>query len=439
MAFLTKTGSLALNTSTGNQAVTGVGFQPKVVLFYLTFETADTDDFGSSGSISFGIGVSSTSRAAISRAQGSASATRTSDTKCLSSTNTAGTLFEADLVSLDSDGFTINITTAPPSAFILNYIALGGSDLTNVALKEITAPASTGSQATTGIGFKPDAILVFSAGLTTAITTNTAHAILGLGFGTSSSARGTSTTVDITRFESTSKLITVFSSGSTKSVEADLTSLDSDGFTLNFSTTTSGAFLWVLCLKGGQYYVGSDTQKTSTGTKANTGPGFNPSGLILTSVNDTVGAAADTTHARLVIGSASSVTARSYVWTGDATGAVDSRALNRTNIIASYVESNSSLPVQTQADLSSFDSTGFTLNWTTADATAREFLIFAMGNSAGTTTSTTTTTSTSTTTSTTTTSTSTSTTTTSTSTSTSTTTTSTSTSTTTTSTSTTTS
>lgn len=382
MAFSTKVGSGAVNTSTGNQAFTGVGFQPKVVLFWGTYETADTDDFGASGSRWFGIGLSSTSRAAIGKSQGATSTTGTSNTKCITAVTAGLTLFAADLVSLDSDGFTVNWTTAPPAAFILNYMALGGADLTNVFLKEVTAPAATGNQASTGVGFQPDSLLMFSAGLTTAATVNTSHAIMSKGFGTSSSARGTVANTDITRIESTAKVLTVYSSGSTKSVEADIVSLDSDGFTLNFTTTTSGAFVWVLCLKGGQYAVGADTQKTSTGTKANTGPGFQPTGLVLMSAGDTAAAAVDTAHARMSFGAASATTARGYVWTGDAATATDSRSLNRANVIAAFVESNISLPVVAIADLSSFDATGFTLNWTTADATAREHLYLAMGNTA---------------------------------------------------------
>jgi hypothetical protein len=36
-----------------------------------------------------------------------------------------------------------------------------------------------------------------------------------------------------------------------------------------------------------------------------------------------------------------------------------------------------------EADLNSFDADGFTLNWSTADATAREFIYLAFGSDAG--------------------------------------------------------
>lgn len=381
MAFSTKAGSFVLNTVTGAQAVTGVGFTPKVVLFFMTIEAADTDDFGASGTMAIGIGVSATARATIARAQGGASATRTSAVNTLVIYSTGGVdIGTADLTSLDADGFTINWSTAPAAAWVVNYIALGGSDLTNVVLKQITAPAATGNQASTGVGFQPDALILISAGLTTASTTSATHAILGLGLAKSSSAQGTTSTVDISRIESTSSALITYSAGSTKTLDAALTSLDSDGFTLNFGTTTSGAVIWVLCLKGGSYAVGAETQKTSTGTKAKTGVGFTPTGILLASVGNTAAAAVDTTTATQLIGAASGATVRGYIWVGDKTAAVDARALNRANLIASYVPSNTSLPATSQADLSSFDSDGFTLNWTTADATAREFIFMAFGN-----------------------------------------------------------
>ncbi len=63
MALSLDQGSFALNTSTGNQAVTGVGFEPKVILFYLVDATGD----GSAASYAFGLGsaISSTERFAL--------------------------------------------------------------------------------------------------------------------------------------------------------------------------------------------------------------------------------------------------------------------------------------------------------------------------------------------------------------------------------------
>ena len=384
MALVTATGSFTVPSSTGNKSVTGLSFQPKYVIFYATFETTDTNDFGSSASAMYGIGISSTSQVAlvytgINSGTGD-SYENTSDCILFYSYTTKDV--EAALVSLNSDGFTVNFTTANATAYVINYFAVGGSDLTNVFLKTINSPTSTGSQASTGVGFKPDAILLLSSFIKSNATSYT-YSQFTVGMGTSSSNRGSSNIGNVGRIESTSKIIDGYF-GSNLITVADLTSLDSDGFTLNYSTVDAiiGHTIYVLCLKGGQYAVGSDTQKTSTGTKANTSPGFTPTGLILTTVNNTAGAASDGSNQILLMGTASDTTHRGYMWTGitGSSGGTYARALNRTHLIASYTPSNSSLNPTSQADLSSFDATGFTLNWGTADATAREFLYLAMGS-----------------------------------------------------------
>lgn len=383
MALLTKVGKFALNTVTGNQAVTGVGFQPKAIIITLVPETADAADFNVSSSVSVGFGTSSSNRASIGKTQsGVTMATRQNDTKIITLISGTTTIYEADLVSLDVDGFTINITNATAAtAYQVNYTAIGGADLTNAYIKEITSPGTNSSQAYTGVGFKPDAMMTLTAGNTSLASSTIAHGSIAVGYGTSATARGVASTTDTARLESTSSVL-LNTDGSAVNMQADLTTMDSDGFTLNWSNgAISGMYAWVLCLKGGSYQAGSDTQKTSTGTKAVTGLGFQPTGLLVASIGNTAGAAIDTSTGILLVGSASGTANRGFVWVGEnVTAPSQSRAEVTNNLIASYVPSNTSLAATTVADLSSFDSGGFTLNWTTADATAREYIYLAMGS-----------------------------------------------------------
>lgn len=383
MAVVTKTGSFTLSTSNGNQSVTGLGFQPKAIIFTFIPETGAINDFGSSGSIAFGMATSSTNRMVISRAKGSTAATRTDDTKCIAYYSIAGAkVLEADFVSMDSGGFTINNTTAYTTGWVVTYWAIGGADITNAVIKEFTSPASTGLASITGVGFQPQAMIVASAGLTTAATTSTTHAIMGLGMAVGSQM-GTSTITDITRYQTTTELMTVYSTGSTKAIEYALTSMDLDGFTLNHTTTTSGAYSWALCLRGGSYWVGTGLQPTSTipvTYNLPSGYTWTPTGVFVTSVNNTAGAAVDTATSSIVIGSTSSTSNMQYIWTGDKTSAVDARALNLGNVIASYTPSNSSLNPTSQAYVSALSAGSFAFTWGTADATQRQFLYLAVGN-----------------------------------------------------------
>lgn len=396
MGLSSKAGSFAANTSTGNQAISGIGFQPKVIIF---FGNTSTSDGSAADCLSyFGAGISSSSRRSVASCTKDGqnpftteSANR--DDACItivtgSSAGAAGC--RADFVSQDSDGFTINWITAPAAAFIVNYIALGGTDLTNVALGSTTPPSSTGNSAVTGVGFRPDAILVFH-GIDNSATppsddiTNNYHTYFG--FATASTERGyvsirASTGTGSRHRQSKSNLLAPLSSAGVF-YQADLVSFDSDGFTLNFSTAEAGdnPFFW-LVLKGGKFKVGSVAQPTSTGNQATTGIGFQPNTLLLMSANDTAANDDSTlTGLRASIGAASSTTDRTAIWRGltDTTApSVAKQNLDRTKVIKMITE-GSTPTVNAAADLNSFDSDGFTLNWTTADATARELLFIAIG------------------------------------------------------------
>ncbi len=58
--------NFAINTSTGNQSITGVGFEPKIVIFYGTHLTAD--GVVVHNAFACGAGISSTSRFCITSA-----------------------------------------------------------------------------------------------------------------------------------------------------------------------------------------------------------------------------------------------------------------------------------------------------------------------------------------------------------------------------------
>jgi hypothetical protein len=161
--------------------------------------------------------------------------------------------------------------------------------------------------------------------------------------------------------------------------------MDSDGFTIN-QTVAAGVNSLVpyIAIKGGQWKVGTDTQKTSTGTKATTGVGFQPSGLILGSVCDTQ-TAGSAANARWSFG-ATDGTRSVATWTGDSDNVADAitnTIMSSTKAIVLATEGTSASPTtNAEAAISSLDSDGFTLNWSTADATARVFGYVAFGSNA---------------------------------------------------------
>lgn len=382
MALQTIVGSFTGSGSTGNQAVTGLGFQPKAIIFFNNKATTDGDSaISTDGPFNFGMAVSTSSRYAQAEDGGTVGDSNNNiATATIIEANNAQTITgQADFVSFDAGGFTVSWATGKTSTHVFQYLAFGGSDLTNVGIKTLSTPAATGNVAYTGVGFKPDAIILVGSGIGTP-PTSAGQAQLGLGFGVSSTQRGYISFGDgatAARKEMTTKVFGVVADQATTLEEADLVSLDSDGFTLNWTTRVTGDFVAVLCLKGGQYFVGSDTQKTTTGTKATTGVGFQPTAILLGSAN-AVASSSIGANLRLSMGAGSATTARGSQWL-DNTSTTYNSNMDRAHILQMKT-GGVSVTTQATADLSSLDAGGFTLNWSVADATAREFIFLAMGS-----------------------------------------------------------
>lgn len=102
--------------STGNKSVTGLGFKPRLVEFSLMpIEGSNT------AIVLGGGGMSPSKQYAYSYSIGTESASRFSNSStslCIGRISTAGTSFSmsAEYVSMDDDGFTINVITASTGA-----------------------------------------------------------------------------------------------------------------------------------------------------------------------------------------------------------------------------------------------------------------------------------------------------------------------------------
>jgi hypothetical protein len=115
--------SAATFSSTGNKSVTGVGFTPKFVMFFVmpsAATNASTNAYGAmTTTIQFNTWASSNSAGNTSSRNNSTTACVGWGTSSASSYNMA-----ASYVSMDADGFTINVGTAD-GTFAVQYIAFG--------------------------------------------------------------------------------------------------------------------------------------------------------------------------------------------------------------------------------------------------------------------------------------------------------------------------
>ncbi len=391
MGLTVKVGSFAQKTSTGTQAVTGVGFQPKVVLFWIQDLTAD----GSAANAphSFGAATSSSNRfyhaswVKDNDGVGFYPTLGTRATKCIGvvddASGTPARRAEADLTSMDADGFTLNWSTADATARVISYMALGGTDIVNVMVGEKGCPTVTGNQATTGLGFKPTALLLVPHGYTSAapqLQATDARPSLGMA---TAAAQGVSAAVyepsgSVGQTEAFQTATTVAAriidyNGSDFATlgEASFVSFDADGFTLNWTTAPASAryFFWI-ALQGPRIKVGSTTSKSSTGTKATTGVGFQPAGLILAN-----------TDSGLTMGAASSTSNQFSRYAGATFASLTSASqdLDRAGIMKMMVPGGATPTLRDQAHLESLDSDGFTLHWTTSYGSSKTMIYIAFG------------------------------------------------------------
>lgn len=399
MAFLVKKGSFSAPTSTGSSAVTGVGFEPKAVIFWLTSQTAT--GYAANKRFSFGFGVSASEQACCAYTSDDASGvgttigSRQSDAHVLFGITCSGGVVSvelaADLLTLDSDGFTLDFgTTSGGTAYIVHYLALGGDEITGAFVGNALSRTTVGTQGYTGVGFQPDALIAMTlaraAPATPSSFTGTRFALGAASGPTERFAlqvqEDNVMPTSVNSIEVSDKIIYALSGAAADFIVADLDSFDADGFTLDWTTANGTArVFYYLALQGGNYLAGVETQKTSTGTKATSGVGFQPDGLLLMGTNRAASASADTTLEKLSVGGSDGTTEGATWASGtDNVSTTDENVASLTDKILRHATNPST--TNAEADLSSFDADGFTLDWTTADATAREFGYLAFGSEA---------------------------------------------------------
>lgn len=117
-------------TTTGNKVITGVGFQPKMVMFFLSTEA--TPSSSANAGISIGIATAAATRANIKAttrsSNGGSAYTETTKAFGIRTISAGGgsdsVNVDGDLVSFDSDGMTINVSTAVTGKTLV-YVLLG--------------------------------------------------------------------------------------------------------------------------------------------------------------------------------------------------------------------------------------------------------------------------------------------------------------------------
>lgn len=390
MPLLAKIGSFTENATTGNHAVTGVGFQPKAVFFW----SADFNDEEIRGNVRFslGAGISSSERFALAIYSDNNAAT--SDTSRALSTHvyvrvdgTNAIVSSTDLVSMDTDGFTLNRDVDDTNDRLCSFLALGGDSLTNSKIVTFASPTSTGTQAITGVGFEPDLVVIVGMNSATEPPNAAAAATFSIGAATASTQGATGgfsndaqAAASASHSHLTTTVVSVPGAG-----QASLDSMDADGFTLDWTAVSaSGRHYYAICLRGGSYTVGEISQRTTDGETI-VSLGHRPAAVWFQSANDVTNSS-NAEDLSLSLGMTDGVRQHT-VWEGDNHGS-DPTAAHRhyslTNLLFMYTNGADTPTLNATGQLGGFTGSGFKINWdveTGGDA-ERKILYVAFGPAA---------------------------------------------------------
>lgn len=407
MALFAKVGSFNTGTGVATTAipVTGVGFQPTALILWWDGSTGSVDAASATHArrgMGFVTGTTSR-RCCASVSEDAQTAADTDDmirddaavvvmahSGTTTATRTDGLL---DLQSFDSDGFTMVVDDQFTADYRIHYLALGGTDLTNVAIGDFTQATATGTQDTTSVGFQPDCVLFLYCSTTGALPVSQADSRWGFGAITATaqasynggSNDGAATIQTISHCQSSECLNLSSTSVNDVIARAEFSAMLSNGFRLNWLEADANARnICYLALKGGRYALGTlQTQTDTTTDIVESGFGFSPKAALFMShgnTESTPNTAQD--HDRWSVGAFSSISDRAACATMDVDALADSQTTIAVEHDGVYINIGTADAVVGIMDVKSVDADGFTCIMDDADPSQSFVFYIAFGNTA---------------------------------------------------------
>lgn len=373
--------------------VSGLAFQPKAIFLFWS-GSATIGQGEADHKFGVGMAIGTTTRRAYTTQSDHGVTTAAADCAryndcCVATLTTAGVIDgKADLDAVTSDGFRLIIDDVFSAGLLVGWMAWGGTDLTDVAIVDFTAPAATGNQ-DYNVGFALDTGLddkaIIFAGGAAIFGTPTTYSALNFGAaagnapvnailaGSSADGAATSQTCSYCRIGdcvAEAAADGVWERGS-------VTTWLPTGFRINWPEVDgSGDGYSALVLKGGRWQIGNAL--TSTGISNQVEPTtYVPKGLLIAS-HGNAESTSDITQPgdERSIGVATSATSRRCAAVLDKDAAATMGIGIAFSETAMYInQSTAATIVQEGAmDLVSFDSTpGFTYVMDDADPVAAFF------------------------------------------------------------------
>jgi len=292
-------------------------------------------------------------------------------------------------ITFSSGGFTLNWTTQPVGAFALYYLAIGGTGYANAAVVPWTANTTNGNQTvTSAIGFTPSCVITIGTGDANASPSTIANSIYCIGamdsagnqwakYGYAGNGLATTSTTSI---QLTDSCIVGCGGGTSVLDKASYVSMNSGGFTINWTLSGSAYKFISLCLKG-PIQVGhwSKTTAAATATDTITTTGITPVAVFTT--NDcAIASTSVNTGYRLAVGASDGTNNGALIVTnknGVTTDVVD-KANNQFNSI--LVANTDTQVYDAVATVGNFTSGSFQATWTTNNNVATQICYVAIGH-----------------------------------------------------------
>lgn len=400
MALSVKVGSITTPASIGSVATTGLGFQPRAIIFWTAGSgtTSGTWVAGILASLGYGASMDGSTFTQAAVGFGVADNVATSDTSrrmagtvAISAVNAAGSavVAEAALTAFGADGFTLNWTTTPGATTTINYMALGGTDITGA--KVVFWDGAAGAVAVTGTGFSPDLLVHTSIGVVGALPLGPmidARFVWGVAnkhgqqWSNSYASTDGAAASNTSRWQQTDSSIARTATNEIVANEAHFVSMDADGFSVTSPTATAAVRMATLCLKGLSSKIGVFAKTTGAAPAAQgvTRVGFTPK-VVLFSDQSNTSVSAPVAAAYWALGASDGTNQRSVEMADqDAITPTIAKSIFRTNACISD-QSNAGVTATVGAT-TSLDSDGFSLSFNpNITSYSEEILYLAIGNS----------------------------------------------------------
>jgi hypothetical protein len=403
MALSVKQGTFLTGTGTGNVSVSGVGFLPKLVMFFSRGSNGDGVSAGARMSIGAmctgGLQGANSYRAVDAQGAEVSSRFYRSARMCMFANDTsaaASATISVGYVSLDADGFTVNVSTNSEAlSVMIGYLALGGTDIDYVTIGHTTIPAATATTTINTLDQNLTGLILMS---TTQVAGDNSHAADGelmMGFfdGVNQSVCAIKTNdaddpTAVSRTISTSHIMARIADSSDSRDGDSTAKFITGGFELTH-TNQYGAenHIMYIGINGPRFKVGNTTMPgTATTDFSVTGVGFQPSGLMQMNIATIDTDGTNTTfnqgwfNAGIATGSAAQF--ECGIEGQDAQGTSNN---NRFSNDAKFIERNDhGTTSQITAVVKTLDADGFTLTQDLATSSAKLRIVYmAIGSKKG--------------------------------------------------------